>query len=134
MSPPQSTACSGGGGEIRTHNVLPLLHEIRHALGQWLQGGEATVIDLRGIPMAPGEEEQLVARLGGGEIHARLSALGDSEIVETAYPGVWLVTHRNTDGEIIGRYIEVCEIPQILKAQQEDVRAGLRRLEAELGQ
>ncbi|MGD2055712.1 MAG: hydrogenase expression/formation C-terminal domain-containing protein [Gammaproteobacteria bacterium] len=133
MSPTQSTACSGGGGEINTHNVLPLLHEIRHALGQWLQGGEATVIDLRGIPMAPGEEEQLIARLGGGEIQARLSALGDSEIVETAYPGVWLVTHRNTDGEVIGRYIEVCEIPQILKAQQEDVRAGLQRLEAELG-
>jgi hydrogenase-1 operon protein HyaF len=134
MSQTHPTPCNGKSEEILTHNVLPLLHEIRHALGQWLQGGEATVIDLRGIPMAPGEEEQLIARLGGGEIHARLSTLGDSEIVETAYPGVWLVTHRNTDGEVIGRYIEVCEIPQILKAQQEDVRAGLQRLEAELGQ
>ena len=126
------TPCNDGSGEILTHNVLPLLHEIRHALGRWLQSGKATVIDLRGIPMAPGEEEHLVARLGGGEIYARLSALGDSEIVETAYPGVWLVTHRNSDGEIIGKYIEVCDMPQILKSPQEDVRAGLQRLETEL--
>jgi hydrogenase-1 operon protein HyaF len=128
------TACSGASEEVLTHNVLPLLHEIRHALGKWLESGEPTVIDLRAIPMAPGEEHQLVARLGSGEIHARLSALGDSEIVETAYPGVWLVTHCNTAEEVIGRYIEVCDMPQILKAPQEDIRAGLQRLESELHQ
>lgn len=127
------TACSGASEDVLTHNVLPLLHEIRHALGKWLESGDPTVIDLRAIPMAPGEEDELLARLGSGEIHARLSALGDSEIVETAYPGVWLVTHRNTAGETIGKYIEVCDIPQILKAPQEDVRAGLQRLQTELG-
>jgi len=127
------TACSGASEDVLTHNVLPLLHEIRHALGKWLESGDPTVIDLRAIPMAPGEEDELLARLGSGEIHARLSALGDSEIVETAYPGVWLVTHRNTAGETIGKYIEVCDIPQILKAPQEDVRAGLQRLQTQLG-
>lgn len=127
------TACSGASEDVLTHNVLPLLHEIRHALGKWLESGDPTVIDLRAIPMAPGEEDELLARLGSGEIHARLSALGDSEIVETAYPGAWLVTHRNTAGEVIGKYIEVCDIPQILKAPQEDVRAGLQRLQTQLG-
>lgn len=116
-----------------THNVQPLLHEIRHALAQLLETGTASTIDLRSIPLAPGEEERLLAELGEGEIHAQLSALGPSEIIETRFPGVWLVTHRNAGEEIIGRFIEVCEMPRILMAQPEDVRDGLARLVAQLG-
>jgi len=76
-------------GVTRTLNVQPLLHEIRHALAQLLEQGKETVIDLRGIPLAPGEEVAIEQALGEGEVRATLSALGPSEIRETSFPGVW---------------------------------------------
>jgi hydrogenase-1 operon protein HyaF len=120
-------------GEELTHNVQPLLHEIRHGLKQLLESGETTTIDLRSIPLAPGEEDTLLGELGHGEVHAQLSALGPSEIIETRFPGVWLVTHYNAGNEIIGRFIEVSEMPRILKAQVDDIREGLESLQAQLG-
>ena len=40
-------------------NVEPILHEVRHALERLIQTGEPTTIDLRSIPLAPGEDEQI---------------------------------------------------------------------------
>jgi hydrogenase-1 operon protein HyaF len=119
-------------GEALTHNVQPLLHEIRHALTQLLDAGETTVIDLRSLPLAPGEEEKLLDELGHGEVYARLVALGPTEIVETHYPGVWVVVHFNNDDEVIGKFIEVCDMPGLLRSQQEDIRQGLEQLQAQL--
>ncbi|HHJ17986.1 MAG TPA: hydrogenase expression/formation protein [Gammaproteobacteria bacterium] len=128
-TPGTSPGCgSGSPCEIPTGNLIPLLHEIRHALERWLDSGEEHAIDLRGIPMAPGEEDQLLATLGEGELHADLSLTGKSVVIETRFPAVWLVTHYNTDERIVGRYIEVCEMPAILKSQTEDARAGLEYL------
>ena len=115
-----------------THNVQPLLHEIRHALTQLLDGGETRVIDLRSMPLAPGEEERLLDELGHGEVYARLHALGPSEIIETRFPGVWVVMHFNNDDEVIGKFIEVCDIPGLLRSQQEDIRQGLEQLQSQL--
>ena len=119
-------------GEGLTYNVQPLLHEIRHALTQLLDGGEARVIDLRSMPLAPGEEERLLDELGHGEVYARLHALGPSEIIETRFPGVWVVVHFNNDDEVIGKFIEVCDIPGLLRSQQEDIRQGLEQLQSQL--
>ena len=119
-------------GEELTRNVKPLLHEIRHALDALLDSGECNMIDLRSIPLAPGEEEQILEELGHGEVYARLHALGPTEIVETRVPGVWVVVHYNNEDEVIGKFIEVCEIPELLRSQQEDIREGLEQLQAQL--
>ncbi|HAJ92001.1 MAG TPA: hypothetical protein DCO71_05200 [Gammaproteobacteria bacterium] len=119
-------------GEDLTHNVQPLLHEIRHALVTLLDDGGSTVIDLRSLPLAPGEEQKLLDELGQGEVFARLQALGPSEIIETRYPGVWVVMHFNNDNEVIGKFIEVCDIPDLLRSQQEDIRQGLEQLQTQL--
>ena len=119
-------------GDALTCNVQPLLHEIRHALARLLKSGEHTTIDLRRIPLAPGEEEKMLDALGNGEVQARLFALGPSEINETGFPGVWVVTHFNNDNEVIGKFIEVCELPRLLMAQTDDIREGLERLEQQL--
>ncbi|MGD9265155.1 MAG: hydrogenase expression/formation C-terminal domain-containing protein [Lysobacterales bacterium] len=121
-------------GNALTANVLPLLHEIRHALEKLLHSGEATVIDLRSIPLAPGEDEAILDTLGAGEVQARMDALGPSEIYETRYAGVWVVTHYNESEEMIGRFIEVTEIPAVLKAQREDVDQALQGLAERLEQ
>ena len=89
---------------------------------------------MRALPLAPGEEKRIEEALGEGEVRAELNALGPSVILETSYPGVWLVTHRNTEGEIIGRQIEVTYIPSLLESQPEDIRAGLAGLKNELAE
>ena len=81
----------------------------------------------------PPPHGELIGLLGEGEVHARLSALGPSDIYETRYPGVWLVTHYNDNEEIMSRFIEVIDMPSILKSQADDVRDGQERLAAQLG-
>ena len=118
--------------EAGTGNVRPLLHEISHALQRLTRGEEGTVIDLRSLPLAPGEEARIEEALGEGEVSANLNALGTTTIRETAYSGVWIVTHRNTEDEVVARFIEVSHIPDILKAQPEDIEHGVRGLNERL--
>jgi hypothetical protein len=42
------------------------------------------------------------------------------------------VTHYNSNREVIGKFIEVCDLPRLLKAADEDISNGLERLEAQL--
>lgn len=125
-----NSACSenGCGDAVYTGNVIPLLNEIRHALAALLESGKTTIIDLRAMPMAPGEEQQLESVLGTGEVTANIDAMGPSTVVETSLAGVWLVIHRNTDNEILGKFIEITRYPSILESQTEDMRSALQEL------
>ncbi len=109
-------------------NVRALLAEIAALLQKLVDAGEGGAIDLKSLPFAPGEYEQLRNALGQGELTAHLAAIGPSEIMETHFPGVWWLTHCNADGEIVADLIEVTFLPEILKSQAEDMRDGLERL------
>ena len=115
-------------------NVEPILHEVAHALDRLLEEQEPTIIDLASLPFGPGELEKLEERLGTGELSAELNALGESRIRETAYPGVWWLEHRNTDDEVVGRYIEITRTPEILMSQDADIQAGRAQLIAALSE
>ena len=119
-------------GDTLTHNVKPLLHEIKHALDKLIETGKSTIIDLRSIPLAPGEEEKIINTLGQGEVQAQLNALGLSEITETQYTGVWIVTHYNDEQNVISRFIEVTTMPEILCSQTEDIMEAYSRLTLDL--
>jgi len=118
----------------RTGNVELMLNEVRHALERLVVIGETTTIDLTGIPMSRNEVTDLETALGRGEMRAELELGGPTEVLETGFSGVWLVTHRSAQQMILGRYIEVTPIPEILRAQPSDIRAGLARLQARLSQ
>lgn len=120
-------------GNEFTWNARPILFEVRHALEELIDSGETSIIDLRSIPLAPGEEETIIKTLGQGEVHARLDALGPSEIIETRYAGVWLITHYNDENDIVSRFIEITAMPEILKSQDEDMSDALIELAHELG-
>jgi hydrogenase-1 operon protein HyaF len=115
-----------------TQNVKPLLHEIKHALENLIENGESSIIDLRSIPLAPGEEDRILDTLGKGEVQAQLETLGLSEIIETQYAGVWVVTHFNDDGNVISRFIEVTTMPGILSSQTEDIKVAYNSLTVDL--
>ena len=119
-------------GDDLTHNVKPLLHEIKHALDNLIETGNSTIIDLRSIPLAPGEEDKILNTLGHGEVQAQLNALGLSEIFETQYAGVWIVTHYNDEQHITSRFIEVTMMPEILCSQTEDVMEAYSNLTLDL--
>jgi hydrogenase-1 operon protein HyaF len=119
-------------GDELTQNVKPLLHEIKHALDKLIETGHTTIIDLRSIPLAPGEEDKILNTLGRGEVLAQLDALGLSEVIETRYAGVWLVTHYNDENHIISRFIEVTTMPEILCSQTEDIMAAYSSLTLDL--
>jgi hydrogenase-1 operon protein HyaF len=123
---------SAGEIDAFTLNVVPLLHEVRHALERLIESGEPTTIDLGAIPLAPGEFEKIDAALGTGEVKVVLEAMGPSQIYETQFSGVWRITHYNASNEVVGRFIEVTRIPEILLAQETDVRAGLDLLSRKL--
>ena len=116
-------------GDELTWNVQPILHEIRHALRILLETGQSGIIDLRSIPLAPGEEETILDTLGCGEVHAKLNALGPSEIYETRFSGVWMITHYNAENDVISRFIEITRFPTILESQREDMTTSLDALE-----
>ena len=128
MSEPVAVKFNIQSGDDLTFNVKPLLHEVKHALDNLIETGHTTIIDLRSIPLAPGEEDKILSTLGQGEVKAELNALGLSEITETQYAGVWIVTHYNDEQEIISRFIEVTTMPEILCSQTEDIMAAYSRL------
>ena len=113
-------------------NPVPLLHEVRHALARLLDAGEPSCIDLRALPMGPGDEAVLDRVLGIGEVAASVSVLGKSSVLETSFPGVWIVTHRNEDDQIVSRFIEVTYVPKILASHVPDIQDGYERLKARL--
>ncbi len=115
-------------------NVRALLNEIAARLDALVARNEPSLIDLKSLPFAPAEYEQLRSALGRGEASARLEAIGDSEIYETHFPGVWRVTHYNVEGDIVADLIEIAAVPEILQSQPEDVRAGLKRMRHMLSQ
>jgi hydrogenase-1 operon protein HyaF len=120
--------------EFESGNVPLLLNELRHALERLLADGTPHAIDVRAIPLAPGEEQRLLGALGEGELVAQLEAQGRSEIRESAYPGIWCITHYDAAGSVVGRFIEVTFMPALLASQRPDVELGLARLSRALGQ
>jgi hydrogenase-1 operon protein HyaF len=115
-----------------TGNVLPLLHEIKHALQRLVEQGREDIIDLGSIPMTSDDEQVLESFLGRGEVRASLEALGKSEIRETRFSGVWWIIHYNENDERIGHFIEITSMPKILKSQAEDMQAALSELNEQL--
>jgi hydrogenase-1 operon protein HyaF len=112
--------------------VLAIASEIEHHLKIFIDKGETASIDLRSLPMAPGDYQALKELLGEGEVSARLDALGTSSIQETAVPGVWWLVHRNASDEVMADLIEITDCPAILKTQTEDLREGPERLRARI--
>ena len=115
-----------------TGNVVPLLHEVRHALNTLVHQQTPTVIDLRRIPLSAEDEQKLETFLGIGEVKATVSALGPTLLQESRYPGVWVETHYNEHDEVMGKFITIATVPSILMAQDVDMEVGFLRLTHDL--
>jgi hydrogenase-1 operon protein HyaF len=117
---PEASALSG--------NTTAILNEVLAALANLNETGETTLIDLNSLPLTAFDSELLRETLAEGEVHARIDAIGPTEVRETIYPGVWWVTHYNVEGDIVADVLEITRVPEILKSHPDDVRDSLTRL------
>ena len=115
-------------------NAYAILREVEALLVRLVETGECGVIDLHGLPMGPADFEVLTRELGTGEVTATLDAGGPSTVRETAYSGVWWITHRDDGDAVVAEFIEVAGVPDILRSQPEDMQAARQRLQARLAQ
>ena len=76
--------------------------------------------------------QEALKALGDGAVSASVEAIGATEVRESRYPGVWRVIHRNEAGKVVADLIEVCAMPEILRAPAEDAADGLIRLKEAL--
>ncbi len=113
-------------------NADALLHEVAALLDDFINRGQTAAIDLRSLPLTPADYALLRDTLANGEVAAQLSITGDTRVHETRFPGVWWVTHYNESGDVVAELLEIAAVPEILKAQAEDIRAGLGRLREHL--
>jgi len=127
-----------GEGGLR-ENVRAILQEVATMLEALVEAGdkpgkdEIRAIDIRSLPLLPGDYEALEATLGTGEIYAEFDGgYGPTEIFETGVSGVWWIKHFNEEGEIAAEFIEVARIPEILLSQEDDIRDSLDALREQL--
>ncbi len=113
-------------------NASAILHELSQMLDDLLSQQQTAMIDLRSLPLSAEDFEQLHAALGEGEVHARLDALGETRIFETAVSGIWWHIYYDSEGETLTEMLEVSRFPEILKSQPEDMRLGLQTLQSAL--
>ncbi|MDD1619313.1 MAG: hydrogenase expression/formation protein, partial [Methylococcaceae bacterium] len=82
--------------------VHAVLHEIQLLVEEFVRSGQSGAIDLRQVPpMGPEGYQFLKDSLSAGEVTASIKGVGRTEVQETAYSGVWWVTHRNQKDEIL---------------------------------
>lgn len=115
-------------------NAQAILAELETGLRALLASGKEHSIDLRSLPLAPGELDYLREVLGTGEVRVEVNALGPSSVVETAIRGVWWVTHRNAADQVMAEFLEVSFCPDIVRSQRDDVQESLEHLNARLAE
>lgn len=108
--------------------VEALLAEISSLMENLVDRNISGSIDLLGLPLSAACLALLEQRLGTGEIKVTLTAAGKSEIYETSFSGVWWSSHADETGRVVAMLIDVAYVPEILKANIDDLRLSHRRL------
>lgn len=109
------------------HQVLRTIGE---ALSRLHEFGQTYSIDLSQLPrMTPETYQYLKDSLSGGEVSAVVQTQVKVEILETGYPGVWWVRHHDEQEEITTEFIEITEMPNILRPHRVDILEGMKRFE-----
>lgn len=101
-----------------------ILSELIDHLPELASSGTQHVIDLTSLPMTDSDKRELASLLGRGEVSITLSTIGDSQIFETGYSGIWWIKHYTADEKLISELLEITQVPEIIKSHPEDVQAS----------
>ncbi len=116
-------------GAANTAMVDAILQQIAEGLARYLESGERVEIDLLGLPLTAADRMALEKALGRGEVHITLEVMGESEVVETGFSGVWWIRHRDQQGRTVANLVEICAVPAIVVAEEGEMVHALERLQ-----
>lgn len=109
-------------------NVMPVLAEIRERVRCRSPGDAARTISLSLLPMTPADNEFLRASLATGPVRIMSQGYGSCRIQATAINGVWSVQFFNRMDTILLDTPEICDVPIVACAAEEDFRDSAERL------
>ena len=113
--------------------IRALLCEILARLENLLAVGETARIDLRRLPLPPDGLRTIRDFFGAGEVDATVRGVGSCSFLETGTSGVWWVSQRNTTGDVVGEFVEIAHVPELLKSGDVEVRDAVEDLRRRLG-
>lgn len=99
-----------------------VLAELKDYLSRLANTGQTHTIDLKSLPLTEADINELADHLGVGEVKATISSIGTSSIRETAFSGIWWITHYGDDGKVLGELIEITQIPEILVTHMDEIK------------
>ena len=111
------------------YNAPPLLTEISARLPGYRPGDEPHVINLSLLPHTNEDIEFLSDALGIGPVVILSRGYGNCRISSTATRNVWWVQYFNSQETLILNTLEICRIPEVACAAQEDIDESAERLE-----
>ena len=108
--------------EPGTGMAQAVISELSDHLSMFATEGQLHVIDLTSLPMNESDKRELENLLGKGEVSITLSTIGDSDIFETQFSGIWWIKHYGADGQLISELLEIGPVPEIIKSHPEEIK------------
>jgi len=105
----------------RTGLAQAVLAELSEHLPALVESDTPHVIDLTSLPMTDSDKRELESLLGKGEVSITVSTIGDSQIFETGFNGIWWVKHYSSDAKLLSELIEITRVPEIIKSHSDDI-------------
>jgi hydrogenase-1 operon protein HyaF len=125
---PINTLRDGVAAEF--NNALAILVELQSHCERYTSTGEPHTINLTLLPLSDTELEFLDRRLGRGPIDTLSRAYGKCQVISTLTPHVWWVRYYNSMGTLILNTLEVVQVPEAIRAAQEDLSDSAERLDS----
>lgn len=111
-----------------TMNVMPVLHEISEKMAAYRPGDEAHTITFTLLPMSPPDMDFLQETLGSGPVQLTSRGYGSCRVLATGARNVWSVQFYNAMDTIVLDTLEICTIPTVAIAADEDFRDSAQRI------
>lgn len=108
--------------------VDAVIIELLQLMDNYLLTQTAGAVDIKSLPLSDDACSLLKSKMGLGEVNAVVRLSGDTEVYETAFSGVWWITHKNIDGRVLAEHIEVGRVPAILCSHNEDIKQAREKL------
>lgn len=124
---PVDTSREGAPDDVM--NALPILVELASQCERYASDGTPHVINLTLLPLSEADVEFLDQRLGRGPVDVLSHGYGKCQIISTRVANVWWVRYYNSMGTPILNTLEVIDVPQVLRAADEDLQDSATRLE-----
>jgi hydrogenase-1 operon protein HyaF len=108
-------------------NAPAILAELAEHLRRWKLGASGQVINLTLLPLSPEDLSYLGLRLGHSGLTILSRGYGNCRVTRTALPRAWQVVYYNSQDQIILNTLEVTDMPDVVRAAEEDLQDSRER-------